>query len=696
VGLSLLTVSQSGQTEARASVNSSFSLYMNQLIVNLSSKFFRRNVVIRVQKLVCTIAASAMVLVGFGLPSQAAGQHEFGERITGHVADEVQAQSIVIAVPSATPSTDGKLLVTWYGDEGDQCNYPSQPTTAEPYCIPLGRVLDADGTPVSDTFRLGGSTAPDYYGAPYSTFNPRNNEWVAHWSSYARGEETLTQSGLFLRRISMSGEPQGSVFATPATMVDASGAQIATGLSSVSNPTLVWLPQRQEWLLVSFFNSLTTSANFSTAVAYLSLKADLTPITPDWVLIDAASTRPYGISAAVAADGSVGVTYRDGSGDLVFRRLTVGDSVAASGPTVLVASAVFGAQGGGVTFDEAKDRFLVTYNKSTGNELRAAGVTVDDAPTVTDFKLVNYADIADADHSYTALRRSWPAVEEASRKLHVVQHANTATGTAAVHLVFDADSLSLLTVSQLGQTEKQPNSDLLRAPGRPVISQTGGNIAFAYMSWEREFQVRAGKHFVMAGLLVQGSAQADGATAQPVYNGPTLMTPSSNTATTGQKVSVAGLNLGTVTRVSIDGVLVTGLEVSDNEIRFVLPELTPGMKNLHVTSSFGVLVVQDFIRVAAASQIDTAGWTVAQPGASTAKVYARGVVGAGKVQFFVNGREVAWVKAIDGSDPKLRTPQAGPMAGVSYLVRTVPLVAGKNVIEIYVEGERVRRVAYTR
>jgi hypothetical protein len=29
-------------------------------------------------------------------------------------------------------------------------------------------------------------------------------------------------------------------------------------------------------------------------------------------------------------------------------------------------------------------------------------------------------------------------------------------------------------------------------------------------------------------------------------------------------------------------------------------------------------------------------------------------------------------------------------------VRTVPLVAGKNVIEIYVEGERVRRVAYTR
>jgi thermitase len=90
------------------------------------------------------------------------------------------------------------------------------------------------------------------------------------------------------------------------------------------------------------------------------------------------------------------------------------------------------------------------------------------------------------------------------------------------------------------------------------------------------------------------------------------------------------------------------------------------------------------------------GWAARAAGASTAKIYARGVLGAGKVTFVVNGREVAWVRAADTSDPKLRIPQSGPMAGVSYLVRTVPLVAGKNVIEIYVEGERVRRVAYTR
>jgi hypothetical protein len=34
------------------------------------------------------------------------------------------------------------------------------------------------------------------------------------------------------------------------------------------------------------------------------------------------------------------------------------------------------------------------------------------------------------------------------------------------------------------------------------------------------------------------------------------------------------------------------------------------------------------------------------------------------------------------------------MAGVSYLVRTVPLVAGNNTFEVHVDGQRVlRRVA---
>jgi len=74
-----------------------------------------------------------------------------------------------------------------------------------------------------------------------------------------------------------------------------------------------------------------------------------------------------------------------------------------------------------------------------------------------------------------------------------------------------------------------------------------------------------------------------------------------------------------------------------------------------------------------------------------AKVYSKNVIGVGKVQFYLNGREIAWIRAVDETNPKLRTAN-----GFHYLVRTVELELGKNVIEIYVDEDRVRRVAYTR
>ena len=75
----------------------------------------------------------------------------------------------------------------------------------------------------------------------------------------------------------------------------------------------------------------------------------------------------------------------------------------------------------------------------------------------------------------------------------------------------------------------------------------------------------------------------------------------------------------------------------------------------------------------------------------TVKMYAKNIVGAGKVQFMLNGEEIAWVNATSAADSKLRTAN-----GASYLVRTVGLVMGqKNVLEIYVDGVRTARTAYT-
>jgi hypothetical protein len=72
-------------------------------------------------------------------------------------------------------------------------------------------------------------------------------------------------------------------------------------------------------------------------------------------------------------------------------------------------------------------------------------------------------------------------------------------------------------------------------------------------------------------------------------------------------------------------------------------------------------------------------------------MYAKNIVGAGKVQFFHNNKEIAWVRAADALNPKLRAAN-----GAFYLVRTVELVDGKNVLEVYIDGERVRRTAYSK
>ena len=62
----------------------------------------------------------------------------------------------------------------------------------------------------------------------------------------------------------------------------------------------------------------------------------------------------------------------------------------------------------------------------------------------------------------------------------------------------------------------------------------------------------------------------------------------------------------------------------------------------------------------------------------------------------VHSEKIAWLRAEDNNDQKLRVIESGPMQGTAYLVRTVQLSPGKNVLEVYVDGERVRRTAYSR
>ena len=71
------------------------------------------------------------------------------------------------------------------------------------------------------------------------------------------------------------------------------------------------------------------------------------------------------------------------------------------------------------------------------------------------------------------------------------------------------------------------------------------------------------------------------------------------------------------------------------------------------------------------------------------KMYAKNVIGEGKIQFFEDGEEVAWIRAETEDDPKLTSA-----IGSYYLVRTIALEPGKNRLEIRVDGERVRFNTY--
>jgi hypothetical protein len=89
-------------------------------------------------------------------------------------------------------------------------------------------------------------------------------------------------------------------------------------------------------------------------------------------------------------------------------------------------------------------------------------------------------------------------------------------------------------------------------------------------------------------------------------------------------------------------------------------------------------------------------WAKRMIGNTEAKLYAKNIIGAGKVSFRVNGKEIAWIRAVDATDPKLRVVTEGPMTGANYLVRTVKLQKGKNALEVYIDGERTTRVSYSR
>ena len=156
----------------------------------------------------------------------------------------------------------------------------------------------------------------------------------------------------------------------------------------------------------------------------------------------------------------------------------------------------------------------------------------------------------------------------------------------------------------------------------------------------------------------------------------------------GDTITVYGRGLNDVTELYFNGVKVSFVKKADGSLLVTTPALPVGEVVVTAVASDGTAVLQHAFWVV--DTLEFATWT--RHVGDTIKIYAKNVIGRGKVQFFVDGKEIAWVNAVDATDPKLRTAN-----GYHYLVRTVQLKAdgSKTRFEVKLNGERVRRNTYT-
>jgi len=173
------------------------------------------------------------------------------------------------------------------------------------------------------------------------------------------------------------------------------------------------------------------------------------------------------------------------------------------------------------------------------------------------------------------------------------------------------------------------------------------------------------------------------------YEGPVISARASEQVhSSGTKVVLDGERLTTITSVEISGVKQQFKLLGSSQIEIQLDAShVSGAVDLVIASSFGKLTVQDALTVTGASE-SANFWTKRTD--SKVSIYAKNLAGLGKVQFLVNGKEVAWIRASSSADSRLSS------TGLDhYFVRTKALSSGKNRFEILVSGKRVWFATYS-
>jgi hypothetical protein len=249
-------------------------------------------------------------------------------------------------------------------------------------------------------------------------------------------------------------------------------------------------------------------------------------------------------------------------------------------------------------------------------------------------------------------------------------------------------------VSDNDPANRIPATDLSNAyadtgQNRPRYNPVTHGVNFLALT----FAFSSGNPYAVATATVQASASSPESVSTP-YTGPIVQAPGAvRPVASGTKMVLEGSNLSGVSKATIGGKDASVKVNSSSELELTVPAgLEAGTYDLVISSDSGLLTVQDAIVISGSAIATETIQSTARPSTklkedNTVKVHVFNVVGAGKVQIMLNGEEVAWINTNDPDDSKLLN---------EYLVRTLELADGKNVIEIWVNGVRIDRKAYTK
>lgn len=228
-----------------------------------------------------------------------------------------------------------------------------------------------------------------------------------------------------------------------------------------------------------------------------------------------------------------------------------------------------------------------------------------------------------------------------------------------------------------------PGGQVLQVTATP--SAEGSKLQLDFGTSKIELAAPMGATFDSSGKLAARANQSIGISASGYLPGSTVK---------GYLVPLSSLSQAAF-RSQSDSVLELGSVEVGNDGAFLFDAKLSAMAGDYLLQITGVTEDGNEATIAIATSVVAVStelnvWTKNQLD-GTVKVYAKNIVGKGKIQFKVNGREIAWVNAVDETNPKLR--QAN---GAYYLVRTVKLIANKKVsFEIYLDGVRLKRNSYT-